>query len=147
MTIDLSIFSKVFERIVFDSVSTKHLDKFHILDGSQHGFRSGRSKSTGTIQLIEYVQHGLDEGFLVPGLFFDLSRSFESLSFKFIIEKSYNLGFTGVFLEWLLRFLEGRTKSVEIPNCFPVEHKSLHVCLRVPFSVHSCSYFLFVSYF
>lgn len=40
---------------------------------------------------------------------YDLSRAFDTLSFRFIIDKLYNTGLRGVFLNWIDRYLRERT--------------------------------------
>lgn len=124
----LSTFAKVFERIVLNRMM-KYLDKFNILASAQHGFRSGRSTQTAAICLVDYVYKSLDDGFHVAGLFFDLSRAFDSLSFQFILDKCYNLGFRGVFLDWLRSYLEGRSMCVKLENSLSADHS---VNLGVP---------------
>lgn len=124
----LSIFSKVFEKIVFERMM-KYLSKINMLDNAQHGFRSGRSTQTAAVHFVEYVYECLDGGLYVAGLFFDLSRAFDSLPFQFILDKCYNLGFRGIFLDWLHSYLQGRTMRVRIQDSLSVEH---NVNLGVP---------------
>lgn len=90
----LSCFSKVFERLVFDRMM-KFLNNFQLLDAAQHGFRSGRSTQTGALDFVEFVYKCLGRGSYVLGLYFDLSRAFNSLFFEFILDKFYNMGFEG----------------------------------------------------
>lgn len=116
----LSTFSKVFEKIVYGRMM-KYLDKFQILDNAQHGFRSGRSTQTGALSLVEFLYEHLDNGMHVASLFFDLSRAFDSLSHKFILEKLYNLGFRGIFHDWVGSYLESRVASVRINNSYSSE--------------------------
>lgn len=92
----------------------KYLDNFNILDNAQHGFTSGRSTEIAPIFFVNYVYECIDNDFYVAGLFFDLSRAFDSLSFQFIIEKCYNLG---VFVDWLWSYLENRTIFVNVGSC------------------------------
>lgn len=117
----LSVFSKVMEKIVLSKMM-KYLDKFKILDTAQHGFRSGRSTQSGAIQFVEFVYECLDNGSCVAGLFFDLSRAFDSLAYQFILDKLYNLGFRGVILNWIRSYLEDRVASVKVENSFSEEH-------------------------
>lgn len=117
----LSIFSKVFERIIFNRMMG-FLDQFNILDSAQHGFRSGRSTQTAAIHFIEFVYECLDSGLYAAGIFFDLTRAFDSLSFEFIIDKCYNLGFRGIFLDWLRSYLEGRSMRVRVQDYLSREH-------------------------
>lgn len=117
----LSVFSKVFEKIVLTRIMD-YLDKFKLLNSAQHGFRTGRSTQTAALSFVESVYECLDSNFCVAGLFFDLSCAFDTLSFQFILDKCYSLGFRGIFLEWLRSFLDERTMSVRVNDHFSEEY-------------------------
>lgn len=109
----LTNFSKIFEKIVFNRI-LEFLNKFNVITDSQHGFRPGRSTETAAYSFVEIVYRRLDEGMCVAGLFFDLSRAFDSLCFSFMLSKCYNLGFRGIFLDWLRSYMTGRTVKVRV---------------------------------
>lgn len=48
-------------------------------------------------EFCKSVNECLDSNLHVPGIFFDLSFDFDTLSFMFIIDEYYNLGFRGIF--------------------------------------------------
>lgn len=59
----------------------------------------------------------LDNGLYVAEIFFDLSREFDSLSFSFLMDKLYNVGFRRIFSEWLLySFLKERSIAVRVED-------------------------------
>lgn len=91
-----------------------YLSKFSILSSSQHGFRSGKSTQTACCGFLEFVFTCLDDGTHVAGIFFDLSRAFDTLQHTFILDKLYQVGFRGVFLEWIHSFLTNRRLYVRI---------------------------------
>lgn len=124
----LSNFSKVFEKIVLNRMLT-FLNKFKVITSSQHGFRPSHSTETAACSFVEMVYKRLDEGLCVAGLFFDLSRAFDSLTFKFMISKYYNLGFRGVFLDWLESYISDRKMSVRVNG---VNSHSCDLALGVP---------------
>ncbi|KAK9877197.1 hypothetical protein WA026_016945 [Henosepilachna vigintioctopunctata] len=111
----LSVFSKVIEKIVFDRVNN-YLNKYKIISNNQHGFRAGRSTQTAAVSLVGYVHECLDAGLHVAGFFFDQSRAFDCLMFGFILDKLYNLGFRGIFHDWLGSFIGGRSVVVRVQN-------------------------------
>lgn len=119
----LSVLSKVFERTVFQRM-TKFLDNFKVIGDCQHGFRKGRSTETAAFGFVEHVYESLDKGLFVAGIFFDLSRAFDVLDFSFIISKCYNLGFRGIFLDWLSSFLTDRTMRVRVQNILTEEYNN-----------------------
>lgn len=113
----LSIFSKVFEKIVLNRMIS-FLTKFKVLTDCQHGFREGRSTETAAVSFMNFVYEKLDKGLFVAGLYFDLTRAFDVLSHKFIMDKLYSIGFRGIFLEWIMSFLTDRDISVKVENCW-----------------------------
>lgn len=117
----LSLLSKVFEKIVFSRMMN-YLSGFKILNPAQHGFRSGHSTQSAAVDFFESVYECLDRNLFVAGVFFDLASAFDSLSFEFILEKCYNLGFRGVFLEWLRSYLNERSMSVRIGESYSESH-------------------------
>lgn len=90
------------------------LTRFKIVTDCQHGFREGRSTETAALSFVNFVYKKLDDGHFVAGLFFDLSRAFDVLSRDFLESKLYNLGFRGIFLQWIVSFIVDRTASVRI---------------------------------
>ena len=55
------------------------------------------------------------------GVFFDLSRAFDSLQPEFVRDKLFRLGIRGPILEWLLSFLTGRTMRVAMTGAISYE--------------------------
>lgn len=113
----LSVFSKIFERIVYNRMLV-FLNRFNLITDCQHGFRPGRSTQTAAFSFIEFVYKNLDKGNYVAGLFFDLSRAFDVISGKFVESKLFNIGFRGVFLEWIMNFISCRSMTVRVGNCW-----------------------------
>lgn len=103
----------------------KYLDKFSMLTNCQHGFRINRSTETAACDFVNFVYSSLDDGVCVAGLFFDLSRAFDCLDFRFVLDKLYSLGFRGVFLEWIKSFLTDRCLYTQVgqyaSNKYPVK--------------------------
>lgn len=90
------------------------LSEFRLLKDAQHGFRAGRSAQTTALSFVDHVFKCLDDGLWVSGLFFDLSRAFDCLNFKFIRDKMFSIGFRGVFLQWVHRFLTDRLIYIKL---------------------------------
>ena len=106
-----SVFSKVFESIVNQRI-LHVLDTFTVLSNCQHGFRKRLSTETATIKYFEYIYSNLDKGRYVVGIFFDMSRAFDSLLPEFVCSKLHALGIRGMVLEWVRSFLTERTLRV-----------------------------------
>lgn len=106
-----SVFSKIFETIIKKRL-LDFFDTYKVLCKSQHGFREGLSTETATVDYFSYVYRHLDRGDYVIGLFFDLSRAFDSLPPHFIEQKLYSVGIRGNILKWLTSFITDRRLRV-----------------------------------
>ena len=61
---------------------------------------------------MQFVYDHLDRGDYVLGIFFDLSRAFDSLLPQYLKEKLYASGVRGPILDWLISFVTGRGMRV-----------------------------------
>lgn len=102
---------------------TSYLTKFKLISNEQHGFRTGRSTQIAVISFVEIIYNSLDEGLQVAGVFFDLTRTFDCISFQFILSKIYNLGLRSIFLELMHIYITKRTMQVKIDDCWSSEYK------------------------
>ena len=92
------------------------LDKNYIFSVAQHGFRAGRSTESAACEFMQVVYKHLDDGRCVAGLFFDLSRAFDSLEVNFVLEKLSVSGIRGGMLNVLASYLTDRTFYVNVEN-------------------------------
>lgn len=104
----LSVFSKVFEKVILTEV-WKYLKKFNIIHDNQHGFRENHSTETATFNFVQYIHDQLDAGKNVTGLFFDLSRAFDTVDPSFVGSKLCALGIRGNINDLIVSFLETRS--------------------------------------
>ena len=73
-----SVIGKVLEKLIRDHI-TEHLDKHNLIANTQHGFRKGKSYTTMTTNLIEYLEvitKLIDEGTPVDVVYLDLAKAF-----------------------------------------------------------------------
>lgn len=112
----LSCFSKVLEKAMYSRISS-YLSVNNILSNSQHGFRSGRSTETAVVEFVNFLSKKMDEGRPAAGVFFDLSKAFDSINIEFVKSKFYHLGIRGVMLDWIVSFLSDRTIFTCINGC------------------------------
>lgn len=111
----LSVFSKVFEKTMYIRI-TKYCNKFQLMSNTQHGFREGRSTESASFHLVEHIHKQLDNNLYVVGLFFDLSRAFDTIDPLFVKSKLESLGIRGQPLNWVISFLSNRSIQVKINN-------------------------------
>lgn len=109
----LCVISKVIERIIFNRISS-FLIKYKIITTNQHGFQQNKSVETATIQLLQFVYSEMDKQNHVVGLFFDLSKPFDTLNVDFVEHKLQKLGIRGLALNLIKSFLTDRKLHVKI---------------------------------
>ena len=90
---------KLMEHFVASHIS-KHLDRYGILNDSQHGFRQARSCET---QLIVLIDDLAKTGVIVM----DFSNAFDKVPHNGLL-----VGTDDITLQWLKSFLEKRRQSV-----------------------------------
>ena len=56
----LRIFSKIFERVIYNRLLS-YINKFHILNDNQFGFRKYRSTSLALLQLYDKISSAIDQ--------------------------------------------------------------------------------------
>lgn len=108
-----SIFSKIVEKMVCSRL-TKFLDRFNIISERQHGFRSNHSTETAAAELVQYVHGKWEDKLLVAGVFFDLSRAFDTLDHSILIRKLEKYGIRGTIAQWISSYLSGRESYVRV---------------------------------
>ena len=112
----LTVFSKILETVVARALRD-FFSKYNLLSGTQHGYVEGRSTETATIDFIDYVNEQLDRGKMVAGVFFDLSKAFDSVDKGFVGQKLCAMGVRGVVLKLITSFLEERKMYVNLGGC------------------------------
>jgi len=63
------------------------LNKNNILTEVQNGFREQKSTTTAIQSFIERIQEALDDGLQASGIFFDLTKAYDVLNHKVLVDK------------------------------------------------------------
>ena len=87
----LSLFSKVFERVVFKSIES-HVK--NTISDSQHGFISGRSTGTNLVQYTDFISTQINAARQVGAVYLDFSKAFDSVSHSLL---GFKLQYYGIF--------------------------------------------------
>ena len=95
----------------------------------QHGFLQGKSCVTNLLEALEYVGACLDTGGQVDILYLDMSKAFDRINHKRLMEKLANSGIGGNLLNWFRSYLTDRRQRVTV---FGVTSKQLPVYSGVP---------------
>jgi hypothetical protein len=83
-----------------------HLKRNKIISEHQHGFLSGRSTQTQLLQCLNDWSRAIDNGAFVDVLYIDISKAFDSVSHKLLMEKLRSYGIAGKFLRWIGSFFK-----------------------------------------
>lgn len=109
----ISSFSKLYEKVMVNQL-VEFLEMNNLMDDDQHGFRVGRSVISAGIDFIESIIDSLDKSEKVVGVFMDLSKAFDSVCHKKLLDTLNNLGIKNRTLSWFESYLTDRKHFVEI---------------------------------
>lgn len=111
----LSIFSKIFEKC-FCNKLINFLDKYNLISERQHGFRNGKSTTSAMLSFINDVYTSLSNQQSSIGVFYDLSKAFDMVDHKILIEKLQTFGIIGLPNDWIKSYLSNRCYITKITN-------------------------------
>lgn len=107
----LSVFSKVFEKIMYDRI-IKFIDKHKLLYDFQFGFRKNYNTNLALITLVDKISKALDSGKNVVGVFLDFSKAFDTVNHDILLHKLNVYGIRGIALSWMESYLQNRVQYV-----------------------------------
>lgn len=114
----IPIFSKIYEKIAYSRISN-FVESSNLLKNEQNGFRKNRNTSLTIFQLIKNVTECVDENIPVCVLFMDMSKAFDFVCHRRLLEKLYRYGIRGSAHEWIKSYLSNRTQCVQISQYCP----------------------------
>ena len=124
----LPIFSKIFERIVYNQLYG-FLEKYKILSECQYGFRKKRSTTQAVLNQLEFIYSNLDQNKTVISFFMDLSKAFDCIDHDILLKKLYFYGIRGLPHSWFKSYLSNRKQYVNANN---VNSSSKSIAYGVP---------------
>lgn len=124
----LSVFSKIFEKVIKKRVSG-FLDRFGILSDNQFGFREGRSTEEAILKLTGEIYSALDNKVPIISIFIDLSKAFDTVCHERLLEKIYSYGIRGNAFKLMQSYLSNRRQIVNIDG---IKSNSKRVTHGVP---------------
>ncbi|KXZ75890.1 hypothetical protein TcasGA2_TC030917 [Tribolium castaneum] len=107
----LPAFSKVFERLLYNRLYN-YLVSNNFLSNCQHGFLKDRSTNSAIFETLNYIVNCLDRGESVIGIYFDLTKAFDTLDHEILLTKLFNIGVRGIALELFRSYLSDRSQRV-----------------------------------
>ena len=95
----LAVFSKIFERVVYDQVES-YLKEHNLLYNFQSGFRTGFSTDTCLIHLSDFIRFQMDSGNFVGMILLDLQKAFDTVDHVILISTLETIGLGYAFILW-----------------------------------------------
>lgn len=109
----LTSISKILEKIVYKRMYG-FLQSNNILYESQYGFRSNMSTVDAITELIGSIIKNLDQKKFSLVIYLDLSKAFDTVNHKILLNKLYHYGIRGVCHDWFKDYLTDRKHKVKI---------------------------------
>lgn len=105
--------SKILEKVVNKRL-LGFLEQHHLLSQNQFGFRANRSTEDAVVALVDCVTRKLDSGQKCLGVFLDLAKAFDTVSWPILLRKLELYGIRGVTLDWFRSYLYERKQRVRV---------------------------------
>ena len=109
----LPVFSKIIERLIYNKLFD-FLVRYQILFESQYGFRTARNTTHATLDFIKSIEEAIESGQFAIGVFCDLSKAFDTLNHKVLLQKLEHYGIRGKANDWFASYLKDRKQYVEL---------------------------------
>uniref|UniRef100_A0A3Q3BE22 Reverse transcriptase domain-containing protein n=1 Tax=Kryptolebias marmoratus TaxID=37003 RepID=A0A3Q3BE22_KRYMA len=109
----LCIPAKIFEKLVADQLKI-FLESNCILQTVQSGFRKKHSTVTATLKVINDLIQALDNKKHCVALFIDLSKAFDTVNHKLLIDILHRIGLSQQATMWVTDYLSNRTQRVQL---------------------------------
>jgi hypothetical protein len=111
----LPSFSKIFEKIACKRLEA-YINSKNILEKNQFGFRRIHSTYMAILDMYDKISESIDKHEVSIGVFIDLSKAFDTINHKILIDKLEHYGIRGVPLQWFKDYLSNRKQYVYYNN-------------------------------
>lgn len=109
----LSVFAKVFEKIIKKRVMD-FFRSYSYFSENQFGFRDGLSTEDALVTFLEDVYNGINDGKKCAALYIDITKAFDTVDHKILLEKLWMAGVRGLPLKWFESYLKDRKQCVRV---------------------------------
>jgi retron-type reverse transcriptase len=89
-----------------------YLTSKDMLYKGQYGFRTAHSTYMAVMEMHDKISEARDNNYFSMGVFFDLSKAFDTVNHKILLKKLEHYGIRGVCLNWLTDYLRNRRQCV-----------------------------------
>lgn len=112
----LNCISKVFEKLMYSRLYS-FVNKNNILNKNQYGFRKGYSTNDAVIKFLADVMEAKENNKIPIGIFYDLSKAFDSVNHSLLLKKLESYGVHGNTTKWFQSYLSKRPWYFSNENC------------------------------
>ena len=123
-----SILDTIFEKIIFNQIYN-HFKNNNLFFKHQYGFLENHSTEQAALELIDRVVQNLDDGNIPINIYMDLSKAFDTLDHKILIDKLSHYGINGTEINLIHNYLFNRKQYVEFKN---ISSEQLYIKTGVP---------------
>ena len=107
-----SLVMKVFERILYDELLTRTIDK---IDTRQHGFLRNRSCNSNLLLFTESIARSLHEKIGTDVIYFDFAKAFDTVSHDLILNKlKTQYSIDGTLLKFFTEYLRNTNRKQRV---------------------------------
>ena len=92
------------------------LNENNLITEQQYGFRSNHSTELATLKLTDTIMYELDNSHIPIAIFLDLSKAFNTLSYKILLRKLKYYGLGNVAYNLIENYLTNRQQFVKLGN-------------------------------
>jgi hypothetical protein len=111
----LSVFSKLLEKAMKNRI-VSFFERYNLFHCNQFGFRKNCSTEDAVQSLLNQIYTALDSNNVVLGVFLDLTKAFDTVNHKRLLNKLELYGIRGVANSWFTDYLSNRPQSTRINN-------------------------------
>ena len=94
-----------------------YFTKFNLLSRSQYGFQKGHSTYMALLDMQGKISESMDLNEFSLGIFFDLSKAFNTVNHQILQKKLERYGIRGIVLQWFSDYLKLRSQYVYYDGC------------------------------
>ena len=109
----LPAINKIFEKLIYNRLII-FFKKYNIINENQYGFRQGYSTELAIAKFHEDTLTNLDNNYATCAILLDLSKAFDSVNRKILLQKLYIYGIRGITYKLLESYLTNRSQYIEV---------------------------------
>ena len=113
----LNSINKILEKVVSNRL-VDHLVNKNILHENQFAYRSRRNTEVAIMKLNKHILENFDNNNFTMAVFLDLSRAFDCVNHRILLQKLEYYGIRGIARQWFEKYLSNRRQKVFYNNTF-----------------------------